>query len=77
MVKIEITLSEPEAAALRELAEQAGISAEEAAVKCIRHVLKEVSPVNPQFYSQLRSRLFWEHLRHLNAVLRQSKRGEQ
>jgi len=70
MVKIEVILSEPEAAALRELAEQSGISIQEAAARAIRYVVTEVLPVQRDFYLALRSRLFWEHYRHLQSVLR-------
>jgi len=64
MQEIRVRLTEPEAQCLKELAQQAGISVEEAASRAIRHVLKEVMPVNPQFYEQ-RSRIFWENYRHL------------
>ena len=76
MQEIRVVLTEPEAESLRELAEQAGISIEEAASRAVRYVLKEVMPVNPQFYEQLRSRMFWEHYRHLNAVLRRNGGGQ-
>jgi hypothetical protein len=76
MKEIKVVLTEPEAESLRELAEQAGISIEEAASRAIRHVLKEVMPRNPQFYEQLRSRMFWEHYRHLNDILRRNGGGQ-
>jgi hypothetical protein len=76
MQEIRVVLTEPEAESLRELAEQAGISIEEAASRAVRYVLKEVMPVNPQFYEQLRSRMFWEHYRHLNALLRNNGGGQ-
>jgi hypothetical protein len=41
MREISIVLTEPEAAALEELARRAGISVEEAAAKAVRFVLKE------------------------------------
>jgi hypothetical protein len=41
MREIPVVLTEPEAAALEELARRAGISVEEAAVKAVRFVLKE------------------------------------
>jgi hypothetical protein len=41
MREISIVLTEPEAAALEELARRANISVEEAAVKAVRFVLKE------------------------------------
>jgi hypothetical protein len=41
MREISVVLTEPEAAALEELARQAGISVEEAAAKAVRFVLKE------------------------------------
>ena len=69
MVKICVTLSEVEAACLEELAREAGISVEEAARRAIRHVLREVASVNPQFYQNFRSQMFWEHYRHLNQIL--------
>jgi hypothetical protein len=43
MRKISIVLTEPEAAALEELARRAGISVEEAAAKAVRFVLREVT----------------------------------
>jgi hypothetical protein len=76
MKEIKVVLTEPEAESLRALAEQAGISIEEAASRAIRHVLKEVMPRNPQFYEQLRSRMFWEHYRHLNDILRRNGGGQ-
>jgi hypothetical protein len=76
MQEIRVVLTEPEAESLRALAEQAGISIEEAASRAIRHVLKEVMPRNPQFYEQLRSRMFWEHYRHLNEVLHRNGGGQ-
>jgi hypothetical protein len=76
MQEIRVVLTEPEAESLRALAEQAGISVEEAASRAVRYVLKEVMPVNPQFYEQLRSQMFWEHYRHLNAVLRRNGGGQ-
>jgi hypothetical protein len=53
MQEIKVVLTEPEAESLRALAEQAGISVEEAASRAVRYVLKEVMPVNPQFYELL------------------------
>jgi hypothetical protein len=50
MQEIRVRLTEPEAQCLKELAQQAGISVEEAASRAVRYVLKEVMPVNPQFY---------------------------
>jgi hypothetical protein len=41
MREISVVLTEPEAAALEELARRAGISVEEAAAKAVRFVLKE------------------------------------
>jgi len=41
MRKISVVLTEPEAAALEELARRAGISVEEAAAKAVRFVLRE------------------------------------
>jgi hypothetical protein len=41
MREISIVLTEPEAAALEELAQRANISVEEAAAKAVRFVLKE------------------------------------
>jgi hypothetical protein len=76
MQEIRVRLTEPEAQCLNELALQAGISVEEAASRAVRYVLKEVMPVNPQFYEQLRSQMFWEHYRHLNAVLRRNGGGQ-
>jgi len=43
MRKISVVLTEPEAAALEELARRAGISMEEAATKAVRFVLREVT----------------------------------
>jgi hypothetical protein len=43
MRKISVVLTEPEAAALEELARRAGISVEEAAAKAVRFVLREVT----------------------------------
>jgi hypothetical protein len=43
MREISIVLTEPEAAALEELARRAGISVEEAAAKAVRFVLREVT----------------------------------
>jgi hypothetical protein len=43
MREISVVLTEPEAAALEELARRAGISVEEAAAKAVRFVLKEVT----------------------------------
>jgi hypothetical protein len=76
MQEIRVRLTEPEAQCLKELARQAGISVEEAASRAVRYVLKEVMPVNPQFYEQLRSQMFWEHYRHLNEVLRRNGGGQ-
>jgi hypothetical protein len=76
MQEIRVRLTEPEAQCLKELAQQAGISVEEAASRAVRYVLKEVMPVNPQFYEQLRSRMFWEHYRYLNSVLRRNGGGQ-
>jgi hypothetical protein len=41
MREISIVLTEPEAAALEELAQRAGISVEEAAAKAVRFVVRE------------------------------------
>ena len=76
MQEIRVQLTEPKMQCLKELAQQAGISVEEAASRAIRYVLKEVMPANPQFYEQLRSRMFWEHYRHLNEVLRRHGGGQ-
>jgi len=43
MREIPVVLTEPEAAALEELARRAGISVEEAAAKAVRFVLREVA----------------------------------
>jgi hypothetical protein len=43
MREISVVLTEPEAAALEELARRAGISVEEAAAKAVRFVLSEVT----------------------------------
>jgi hypothetical protein len=43
MREISVILTEPEAAALEELARRANISVEEAAAKAVRFVLKEVT----------------------------------
>jgi hypothetical protein len=43
MRKVSVVLTEPEAAALEELARRAGISVEEAAAKAVRFVLREVT----------------------------------
>jgi len=80
MKRITVVLSEPEAAALEELAAEAGISVEDALVRAVRYVLKEVMPLHPQ-YLQFRSRLFWGHYNYLQEVLghgrsnRQDQRG--
>jgi len=42
MREISVVLTEPEAAALEELARRTGISVEEAAAKAVRFVLREV-----------------------------------
>jgi len=76
-LKITLTLTEPEAACLRELAESAGISVEEAAQRAIRYVLKEVTSINPKFYERLRSQMFWEHYHHLKEVLRRNGGGQR
>jgi len=68
MREVTIRLSEPEATALEEMADQAGISLEEAVVRAVRYVLKEAMPFHPN-YLQFRSRLFWEHYRYLQEVL--------
>jgi hypothetical protein len=68
MREVTIRLSEPEAAALEEMADQAGISLEEAVVRAVRYVLKEGMPFHPN-YLQFRSKLFWEHYRYLQEVL--------
>jgi len=68
MKEITVVLSEPEAAALQELAAEAGISLEDAVVRAVRYVLKEAMPFHPQ-YLQFRSRLFWEHYHYLQEVL--------
>ena len=44
MQEVRITLTEVEAAYLRELAEQVGISIEEAALRAVRYVIKELVP---------------------------------
>ena len=69
MQEIKVVLTEPEAQCLREFAQQAGISVEEAAKRAIRYVLREVASISPQSYQRLRS-LFWEHFQHLNETLR-------
>jgi len=71
MQEIKVVLTEPEAQCLRELAERAGISVEEAASKAVRYVLKEVASINPQFYERLRSHV----LGALSASKRDSARG--
>jgi hypothetical protein len=43
MRKISVVLTEPEAAALEELARRAGISVEEAVAKAVRFVVREVT----------------------------------
>jgi hypothetical protein len=68
MRELTIRLSEPEVAALEEMADQAGISLEEAVVRAVRYVLKETMPFHPN-YLQFRSQLFWEHYRYLQEVL--------
>jgi len=70
MVEIKIKLTEPEAACLQEMAQHAGISVEEAACRAVRYVLREVAPVNHQYYQNFRSQMFWEHYRHLNQILK-------
>jgi len=75
MTEIKITLTEPEAACLQEMAQHAGISVEEAARRAVLHVLREVMPVEPRFYANLRSQMFWEHYKHLNSILRQAQQG--
>ena len=77
MQELKITLTEPEAACLRVLAEGAGISVEEAARRAVRYVLKEVASIDPQFYERLRSQMFWEHYRYLNEVLRRNGGGQR
>jgi len=77
MQELKVTLTEPEALCLRELAEFAGISVEEAARRAIRYVLKEVAFISPQFYERLRSQMFWEHYRYLNEVLRRNGGGQR
>jgi hypothetical protein len=76
MQEIRVQLTEPEMECLKEMAHQAGISVEEAAQRAIRYVIKEVVSINPQFYQRLRSQMFWEHYRHLNAVLRRNGGGQ-
>jgi len=76
MQEIRVVLTEPEAQCLKEMAQQAGISVEEAAQRAIRYAIKEVVSINPQFYQRLRSQMFWEHLRHLNSVLRRNGGGQ-
>jgi intein-encoded DNA endonuclease-like protein len=76
MQEIRIRLTEPEAQCLKEMAQQAGISVEEAAQRAIRYVIKEVVSINPQFYQRLRSQMFWDHYRHLNEVLRRNGGGQ-
>jgi putative ubiquitin-RnfH superfamily antitoxin RatB of RatAB toxin-antitoxin module len=68
MREITIRLSEPEAQALEEMAVEAGITIEEAAIRAVRYVLKEAMPFHPN-YLQFRSKLFWEHYQHLREVL--------
>jgi hypothetical protein len=68
MREVTIRLSEPEAAVLQEMADEAGISLEEAVVRAVRYVLKEAMPFHPN-YLQFRSKLFWEHYRYLQEVL--------
>jgi hypothetical protein len=68
MREITVRLSEPEAAVLEEMAGEAGISLEEAAVRAIRYALKEAMPFHPNYF-QFRSKLFWEHYRYLQEVL--------
>jgi len=77
MQELKVTLTEPEALCLRELAESAGISVEEAAQRAIRYVLKEVASISPKFYERLRSQLFWEHYHHLKEVLRRNGGGQR
>jgi hypothetical protein len=50
------------------MANQAGISLEEAVVRAVRYVLKDAMPFHPN-YLQFRSSLFWEHYRYLQEVL--------
>lgn len=45
MQEVRITLTEVEAAYLREFAEQVGISIEEAALRAVRYVIKELVPL--------------------------------
>jgi len=71
MREVRIQLTEPEASALEALASQSGISLEEAVVRAVRYVLKEVMSVSPDFYGRLRSQMFWEHYRHLQSILKQ------
>jgi hypothetical protein len=68
MREVTIRLSEPEAAVLQEMADEVGISLEEAVVRAVRYVLKEAMPFHPN-YLQFRSKLFWEHYQHLREVL--------
>jgi len=75
MVEIRITLTEPEAACLQEMARHAGISVEEAACRAVRYVLQEVAPVNPQYFQNFRSQMFWERYRHVQSILKQSGGG--
>ena len=76
MQEIRVQLTAPEMECLKEMAHQAGISVEEAAQRAIRYVIKEVVSINLQFYQRLRSRMSWEHYRHLNAVLRSNGGGQ-
>jgi hypothetical protein len=68
MREVTIQLSEPEAQVLEEMAREAGIPLEEAVVRSVRYILKEVMPFHPN-YLQFRSKLFWEHYRYLQDVL--------
>jgi hypothetical protein len=76
MQEIRVQLTEPEMECLKEMAQQAGISVEEAAQRAIRYAIKEVVSINPQFSQRLRSQMFWEHYRHLNEVLRRNGGGQ-
>jgi hypothetical protein len=76
MQEIRVQLTEPEMECLKEMAHQAGISVEEAARRAIRYAIKEVVPINSQFYQRLRSQMFWEHDGYLNSVLRRNGGGQ-
>ena len=73
MREIRVGLSEVEYACLKELADQAGITPEEAAERAVRYVIKEVVPFNSQ-YLQFRSQMFWEHWNWLKSILNREVR---